>query len=140
MGSRSLEGAVNGLLVAVYAVMTAWMIAYLHRLEQIGCKCAADPKRRFIMTWLVFNALVHMAPLLGLPIPLPFVLIVVLPMQCLFSIWILKYVRRLRVEKCKCSESAARQALAVAAAIDLLLTAVFFLFALLLVARLGQYT
>lgn len=124
------------IMALLYIAFSLWLIVYLHRLESTGCKCADDVRRPLIMTWLIVSMLIHLAPVFGQKIPLAFTAVAVLPMQALFAVLTVQYVRKLKDKKCACSKSIERDILLVVGAVNLLVICLFVMVSLTILAQL----
>ncbi len=154
---HALQGGTGGFFFTAVSllslVLQMYLMGYLIRLESIGCKCAMDWRRSYMMFFLSANVILNVANL-GLLLssggratlftsfgPVGVALAGLLWLAgILFMVTALQYTSRLRREKCECSDALARTVLRVVAiiqAITLTLTVLLVLMAisLLLVRR-----
>lgn len=107
---------INQLLVALtlfFIVLLAWVWAYLQRLERTGCACAADYRRTYIMWYIGLRILLLLASMF-VPCLVTYGIFMV-PLDVVFVMFTLQYVRRLEHIKCECSQHLARDVLWMAA-------------------------
>ena len=98
-------------------ILTGSIVYYLKHLETIGCKCAMNYKRTYIMSFHIFNLAFGAASLLSggkLPeyiaksayvLPIISVLLIAIITNIVFT---LQYVEELKKDNCDCSESVFR--------------------------------
>lgn len=117
------------ILSILIIIAYVWILYYLLRLEQIGCKCALNWRRTYIMgfiifilisQFLLFFAHKNIMALAGLGL--------VFFIASIANIVImLQYVHYLKEEKCKCSEADGRLVMEIVA----IFQAVVFIFGIL---------
>ena len=102
--------------------LDVYILLYIIKLETIGCDCAMDWRRMYIMFFIAFHVLLMMSMIfLGTSYSSPFLGIVSFVASVLFIVFSLQYVHRLKKEKCECSLSRARDVLEIVAIIDAVL-------------------
>ena len=104
-------------IMSLSMVMPALILYYLKKLEAIGCKCAMNYKRTYIMHYTIFNLGFGAASLVSggrlidyiekssFAIPIILVLAVAGITNIVFT---LMYVEELKKDNCECSESVFR--------------------------------
>lgn len=103
--------------MSVSMVLTGLILYYLKHLETIGCKCAMNYKRTYIMYFHIFSLVFGAANLLlgngvseyiaksSFAIPFIFVVASLIITNIVFT---LQYVEKLKKDNCDCSESVFR--------------------------------
>lgn len=127
--------------VAIAVVINLLILHYLLKLEKIGCECAMDWRRNYIMFFTVLSILYAMiAPVIGESVG-PFVQTIFIVLAILNMVYVIQYVYRLKKIKCECSESVIREVMFVVAIINavvytfLLTTLIFLLYTVARVAK-----
>lgn len=112
----------------IIVVINVIIIKYLISLESMGCECAMDWRRNYIMFYFVLSLVYAIStPFLDKgDIPLIQSLLVILGV--INTIFILQYVHRLYKEKCACSQSLARDLMTVIALVNLLVYVVILIY------------
>ena len=99
-------------------VITGVIIVYLIRLEKIGCKCAMDFKRNYIIYYHIFDIILYSSIILSQGKLLEYLLdspyftpifsayVIATLVNIIFS---LLYIGEMIIKKCKCSESNVRE-------------------------------
>ncbi len=142
-----MEDAMLGMFVLsalVGLALFVYVIVFLAQLERLGCACARDWRRIYILTYASTMALYSVIELVILITakdinvaiarlaPLQYV---IAPLYwiggILFVVFTLQYVHRLKKEKCECSDKVGRAVLSLVALID---AAVFALTGLLILS------
>lgn len=98
-------GGIMLIFSVLFIVIQILLINYLLRLERIGCKCAMDWRRSFMLFYMIL-VLVHV-------VAITFITKETTPiLQTLFAVMgitnviiTLQYVNKLKREKCECSDS-----------------------------------
>lgn len=125
------------LLVSV--VFFVWFIAYLVKLEKIGCECALTWKRQYIIAYLVISLLWKLLLIVTPQFPgKELASIVLLGLGLMFIIVTVTYVRELKQKKCECSNTVTREVLYVYAWLNVI--AMLILFMLLLFVGLQMFS
>lgn len=97
------------------------ILNYLIRLERIGCACAMDWRRTYMIAFLIMSVLIAIFTMASGTKP-PIALTMALPILGLFYIvFVLQYVNRLKKEKCECSKSVFRNVMEIMAYLYVLL-------------------
>lgn len=128
--------------VAIAVVINLLILNYLLKLEKIGCECAMDWKRNYIMFFTVLSILYLMiAPVIS-ESAMPFVQTVFIVLAVMNMVYVVQYVHRLKKTKCECSESIIREVMFIVAIINailytfLLTTLIFLLYTVTRAAKL----
>jgi hypothetical protein len=102
------------ILLAV--VINVYILMYLYHLEKIGCECAINWRRTFIMFVIGLSLVLSILSVFSIDV------LTSASIMTLFSVLsianvvvILQYVHLLKKEQCKCSESLAREIMQVIA-------------------------
>lgn len=98
-------------LVMFVALVEIFIINYLLRLKRIGCDCAVDWRRYYIMFYFFLSLI---ASILSIFIGEAYVsglMLVILLIGIPNIVFILQYVNKLSRDKCRCSESVIRDVL-----------------------------
>ena len=108
------------LFFAILSVgLNIWVLLYLSNLKKLGCECAMDWRRSFIMAYILFA--LGLFVLQFLPVPMEFML-TLSALYVLFSIAnvvvVLTYIYELERKKCNCSDTAARLFLKIVAILN----------------------
>lgn len=100
--------AISIIFNAIAIVLWLFILYYITNLETIGCKCALDWRRTFIQYYIIYLLLmiIFMSP--DAP---PILLTLHFIISISFIVIVYHYIHDLKVKKCKCSESAARDVL-----------------------------
>jgi len=117
----------TAVVALVTLALNGIILLYLIKLEQIGCKCAYDWRRNYIIGYTAFYIIycaieIFIMASNSLESSLanqfkalrPYVLVA----NLLFAVFGIQYVHRLKREKCACSEQFGQQALYIVAVID----------------------
>ena len=113
----------------IFVVIQLFIINYLLKLEKIGCECAMDWRRNFLIMFFIISVLyIILLPVVSMEV-LPYIQAVYSVLGILNVVFVIQYVYRLKKEKCACSEALMREVMLVMAIID----AVIYSFALSLV-------
>lgn len=115
----------NAVLSLILVAINIWVLVYLFRLESIGCKCAMDWRRTYVIAYLivsiVYSAFVWFltyrfskSALIGADSRIPAITLGVLSLVMLIAgilyiVFGMQYISRLREEKCECSDDVARE-------------------------------
>lgn len=96
-------------------VIQLLLINYLIRLEKIGCKCAMDWRRDFMIFYMMV-VLLHAILTAFLPMTITPLLQTLVAALGIFNVIItLQYIARLKHERCKCSDSMYKDAITIIA-------------------------
>lgn len=97
---------VKQVLSLIVVVLFSWFFYYLNKLEKIGCACALNKTRILLMVSIGVIVVLRLVDAL---FPLPNLAQLLVTFASLaFVILAFVYIRRLKNEKCKCSETTAR--------------------------------
>ena len=96
---------VNGATVSF--LFNYLLLAYISKLERIGCDCGLTAHRLAVKSSIIVNFVVIFGYIITDTIP-PFTKILIVMSDILFSIYIFVYLYRLKGEKCKCSDGIVR--------------------------------
>lgn len=123
--------SIVGGFLGVFLLVLAY--TYLHKLDKIGCPCAIDKRRKFLKQYIVF-AIVWIAITMFFPpsvaakaIGVNFGALYVLfnlifaIVSFVFFIFAIQVIRKLMVEKCKCSEDVRREILYIWALLEIII-------------------
>lgn len=134
-------GVIVGIFLLIIQIL---IIHYLFRLEKIGCKCAMDWRRSYIIFFLFFSILYAVSVLFIDRNTIPVVQTLMTVLGLLNVVLTLQYVHKLKKEKCECSESIYREIMSVVAIFNailyssLLIILIYFLFTMLSFAKGAQ--
>lgn len=100
-----LSRVLSVFMIVVYIIF----LTYLFKLEKIGCECAMDWRRYYIMIFFVLNVILMSLTLtLGHYATYQYQLVMGV-LNILNIIFMIQYTHRLKVEKCECSASETRE-------------------------------
>ena len=95
------------IVLSLLLLLYAYLASYMFRLEKIGCKCAGGWERDFIQFYFVFLITFILCVVIFNPLPL-WIRMIASFINVFGIIVVFLYIRRLKVEKCECSEDTAR--------------------------------
>lgn len=102
----------NKILLIVFAVMFVILqlliLNYLMQLEKIGCACAMDWRRSFIMFYLVLGVINIFISAVVDESHIPYLQTIMVVVGVLNIIFTVQYVQKLKQQKCECSQSVYR--------------------------------
>lgn len=90
---------------AIFILFEALILNYLFKLEKIGCKCALDWRRNYVMGFMVIIILYSLALFVFDYAPNPLIQTCILFIIILNAVFSLQYVYKLKKEKCDCSDN-----------------------------------
>jgi len=114
----------NAVLSLILVALNIYILVYLFRLESIGCKCAMDWRRAYVIAYIIVSFIYSAAVwfitfkfkdsalLRDSRIPavtLGALSLVVLVAGILYIVFGMQYIARLREQKCECSDDVARE-------------------------------
>ena len=100
-----LSRVLSVFMIVVYILF----LTYLFKLEKIGCECAMDWRRYYIMIFFVLNVILMSLTLtLGHYATYQYQLVMGV-LNILNIIFMIQYTHRLKTEKCECSASETRE-------------------------------
>lgn len=112
----------------VIIVLQSLIVKYLIDLEAVGCKCAMDWRRSYIMFFMVM-AIIYGVSTVFLEVKhVPIVQTIMFFLGILNTIYVIQYVYRLKKEKCECSESIYREILYIVSIFNAILYAFILVF------------
>lgn len=121
----------------LFVAIQVLLINYLLRLEQIGCQCAMDWRRYYIIFYMVVVLLHVVFTTFAERSSLPLLQTLVAILGIINVIVTLQYIARLQREKCECSESVYRDVILLVAIfnaivyISLIIMVLYLLFSLM---------
>lgn len=134
-----------GLIIAVvFLIIQVLIIHYLLRLEKIGCKCAMDWRRSYIIFFMFFSILYTLSIFFINRDALPILQMLMTVLGLMNVVFTLQYVHKLKKEKCECSASIYREVMMVVAIFNailyssLLIIIIYFLYTILSYAKVAQ--
>jgi hypothetical protein len=108
MNSYKLMMLVFGIL---FVIIQSLIVNYLVKLERMGCKCAMDWRKNFIVFFLVLSIVYTLSTFFIDRDSLPLLQSIMVITGIVNVILALQYINRLKKEKCECSESMYRDIL-----------------------------
>ena len=131
-----------GILIAVILVVIQTLIVhYLMRLEKIGCECAMDWRRSYIIFFFIVSILYAVSAFFISRESFPILQTLMTVFGLMNIVFTMQYVHKLKKEKCECSASIYREVMFVVAIFNavlysmLLVIIIFFLFTMLSYAK-----
>jgi hypothetical protein len=127
--------SVIGKLIGFILLIVAYL--YIDKLEKTGCACSVHPYRESIHTYLIislsyFFITVFFPPSVAVSILGPIGSLAYLVIEFVFTIvslvffiLMMKYIKYLSVEKCKCSEGNTREILYIYSVVEVVLLTLF---------------
>lgn len=104
------------------------IIHYLLRLESIGCECAMDWRRYYIIGYFVLSILSTIGIMFMDKKQMPFIQSFMIVAGVLNAVFVLQYVHKLKKEKCECSNSVIKEIMTIIAIVMLILYVLVFLY------------
>lgn len=102
-----MDPIVRQIISLIVVALFSWFYYYLDKLEKIGCKCALNNTRTLLM---VSIGLIVVLRLVDAFIPLPSLPQLILSASSVaFVVLAFVYIKHLKTEKCKCSETSTRK-------------------------------
>lgn len=108
-------------LMIASIVIHIYIIYWLLRLETVGCKCALDWRRHFIIFYAFFHLILIATMMSGMNVAAMRLASFVLSIVNI--VVTIEYVYKLKEEKCICSASLAREVIYIAAFINIAIIA-----------------
>lgn len=99
-------------------------LVYLGKLEQIGCACALNWRRQFIIAFIVFALVWTLITVVMTPFKNVYLAVLLAVFSLAFVVIAIQYVNKLKKDKCECSEHLTREVLYYYAWISVILTAI----------------
>lgn len=106
------------IIAMIFLVFNVLIVTYLIQLERIGCECAINWRRTYILFYLFLNIIYLIVSIFVNQQVLPFISAFMLILGILNVVFTLQYVAKLKEEKCDCSESVYRTIMKVIAIIN----------------------
>lgn len=132
-------GVFSTLLVVAMIIIELLILRYLVHLEQIGCRCAMDWRREYIIFFIALTVVYALVSLFMGPQQIPVIQFTLFILGILNVIFVIQYVNRLKKEKCECSESVYREIMYVIAIIRAALYGLMLLLLILLLFSMMSY-
>lgn len=132
-------GVFGFLLVVVVIAIELLILRYLMRLETIGCECAMDWRRDYIIFFIALTIVNAFVVLFMGPQQVPGLQFALFVMGFLNVVFVLQYVHRLKKEKCECSISVYREIMYIIAILRAALYGLLFMLTILLVFSVISY-
>lgn len=117
------------IVMSLLLLLYAYLAVYMFRLEKMGCKCSEGWERMAIQTYFVF--LIVLIISMAVFDPPPWLLHVASIVNILGMIIIFFYIRRLKTEKCECSEDTARDVMEIFNYVQIIMFGITFLIVVL---------
>lgn len=128
----------------LFVVIQGLIVNYLIKLESIGCECAMDWRRNYIIFYLILSIIYALSAFFLDRESLPLMQTLMVIFGLINVVMTLQYVHRLKKEKCECSESLYREVMMFVAIFNaivyssLLVLLVFLLFTIASYAKTAQ--
>ena len=100
--------AVMLIFAIIFIVIQCLIINYLAKLESIGCECAMDWRRHYIVFFMIISVVYAAVISFVQKESMPLIQTMMFVIGLLNVVFTLQYVNKLKKEKCKCSESVYR--------------------------------
>jgi hypothetical protein len=96
----------SAFVIALYVIF----LVYLFKLEKIGCKCALNWRRNYMIIFLIFALTSNFLSMFIPAIKLNILLILASSvLSLMFVIISIQYVQKVKADKCDCSEHLTRE-------------------------------
>lgn len=132
MASPTPAPAITFVLTLLMVGVQVLILHYLLRLERIGCQCALDWRRDYILFYLGLLVVLSLVNLFFSPYVASMFQFSMFVLGLFNVAFTLQYVHRLKEEKCACSLSVYREVMYVLAVVNAFLYGLVFLFLLLM--------
>lgn len=94
----------------ISVIINVYILMYLVNLEKVGCKCAMNWRRTFIMFFIIFSVVLSIASLFSYDILSSAIVMGLFTVASIANVVIiLQYINMLKKEQCDCSEGLARE-------------------------------
>lgn len=131
---------IDFLFALIFIAIDVWLLLYLYNLKRMGCECAMDWRRTFMMVYIAAGVALGVLQMFDLNIQASATLSVMFVLLSLFNIYVvLSYIQHLDEIKCKCSESMERLVLRVIALFNLVVYALITLIILYGIFRIRDH-
>ncbi len=117
---KSVDLIVKAASVGLYIAF----LVYLGKLETIGCACALNWRRKFIIAYIAIALALTLATMLSKSFMNPYLLIILVLFRIAFIIITVQYINILKKDKCECSEHLTRDILYYYAWVAIILAAI----------------
>lgn len=98
----------SAFIIALYIVF----LVYLVKLEKIGCKCALNWRRNYMITFMIFSLATNVISVIAPSLRLNKVYVIISAiLSLMFLIVTIQYVKKLKNDKCECSKDSTREIL-----------------------------
>lgn len=101
-------------------------LIYLDKLEKVGCECALNWRRKFILAFIVVALAWTVASLVTTPFNNMYLVMGLAFFRLAFIVVAIQYVNKLKKDKCECSQEWTRDVMYYYAWIGVILTALSF--------------
>lgn len=96
----------SAFIIALYIVF----LVYLFKLEKIGCDCALNWRRNYMITFMIFALSTNLMSVIVPSIRLNIVFVIISAvLSLMFLIVTIQYVQKLKNDKCECSKDLTRE-------------------------------
>jgi hypothetical protein len=96
----------SAFIIALYIVF----LVYLFKLEKIGCDCALNWKRNYMITFMIFALSTNFVSIIVPSLRLNAVFAIIFAvLSLMFLIITIQYVQKLKNDKCDCSKDLTRE-------------------------------
>lgn len=93
-------------IIALYIVF----LVYLFKLEKIGCDCALNWRRNYMITFMIFALSTNFISIIVPSLRLNVVFVIISAvLSLMFLIVTIQYVQKLKSDKCDCSKDLTRE-------------------------------
>ena len=93
----------------LFVVIQGLIVNYLIKLESIGCDCAMDWRRNYIVFYLILSIIYALSAFFLDRDSIPLIQTLMVVFGLINFVVTLQYVHKLKKEKCECSESLYRE-------------------------------
>ncbi len=93
----------------LFVVIQGLIVNYLIKLESIGCDCAMDWRRNYIVFYLILSIIYALSAFFLDRDSIPLIQTLMVVFGLINVVVTLQYVHKLKKEKCECSESLYRE-------------------------------
>lgn len=102
--------------IILAVVINVYILVYLFHLEKVGCQCAMNWRRNYIMFFVGLSLVLAILSLVKVDLLTSSLLMTLFSALSIANVvFILQYVHMLKKEQCQCSESLAREIMQVIA-------------------------
>lgn len=126
-------------LAILFVVIQILIVKYLFDLEKIGCDCAMDWRRSYIIFFLIISIVNAFASLFIGVHNVPVIQTIFFVIAVLNVIFTLQYVARLKKEKCECSESVYREVMFIVSIVNAVVFTALITYAVYILFNIASY-